>query len=305
MHTAVDVVIIHHNTLELTRRCIASLLESPQRMLIASITLVDNASTDSSGEILAARYPVITVRRLERPHSYAAACNIGALAGSARYVLLSNSDVEFDPNVLQVCVTHMERFPNVGVCAGNQRYPDQRPQRSWGYFPGWGEIAATIGGIEFLHNWRGHRQRQWRAVPYCDGAALFCRRSAYEQLGGMDERFSFFAEDADLCYRMWQHGWHCHFLPEASIVHHRGGTRRRTFEQAIASERRNIAAKLQFVRFHHPRSEYVVALGYWLALQLGSMFDRIRYSMGAYSQHEWEFRTRIRRELVAFLAERL
>ncbi|RMF33580.1 MAG: glycosyltransferase, partial [Chlorobiota bacterium] len=162
MHTAVDVVIVHHNTFDLTRRCIASLLESSQRARVASITLVDNASTDSSGEILAAQYPTMIVRRLERPHSYAAACNIGALAGSAEYLLLSNSDVEFNPNFLQVCLTHMERFPHVGVCAGNQRYPDQRPQRSWGYFPGWGEIAATMAGIEFFHNWRGHRQRHWR-----------------------------------------------------------------------------------------------------------------------------------------------
>lgn len=303
MHSAVDVVIIHHNTLDLTRRCIASLLESPQQALVASITLVDNASTDSSGETLAAEYPVIALRRLERPHSYAAACNIGALAGSAPYVLLSNSDVEFDPNVLQVWIAHMERYTHVGICAANQRYPNQRPQRSWGYFPGWGEIAATISGIEFLHNRRGHHQHQWRAVPYCDGAALFCRRSAYEQLGGMDERFPFFAEDADLCYRMWQHGWHCHYLPNASIIHHRGATRRRTFAQALASERSNMAAKLQFIRMHHPRWERTTAMGYLLALWLGSVFDRIRYWMGTYSRHEWEFRARIRQELISFLRD--
>lgn len=300
---AVDVVIIHHNTFELTRQCIESLLESPQRTLIASITLVDNASTDGSAASLAALYPMIHLRRLEQPHSYAAACNIGASAGCAPNILLSNSDVVYDPTSLNAFTDHLKQYPHVGVCAAHQRYPDLRSQRSWGYVPGWGDILSTIVGIEFWHNRFGHSDRRWRAVPYCDGAALFCRRSAYEQLGGMDERFSFFAEDADLCYRMWLHGWHCHFLPHVQIIHYRGATRRRTLDQTLASERMIMAAKLQFVRHYHPHWERPLRWGYLFVAHLGRILDTIRYRLGELSDSDYELRRSIRRMLVSFLRE--
>lgn len=257
----VDVVIVHHNTLELTNRCIQTLIETAGDT-IASIVVVDNASTDGSSEALRAQFPTVRIERSQEPLSYAAACNRGARLGTARYVVLSNSDVEYCPDALGALYRHMESHPRAGVSCPRQHYPSGRPQRSWGYYPGWGEIAAVMLGIEALHNRHGHTGAHWRAVPYCDGAVLFCRRSAYEQLGGMDERFAFFGEDADLCYRMWLHGWHCHFLPSAQVVHHRGATRQRDPNEAIAYEIKNMQAKLRFLQLHHARAFPAMRLGY-------------------------------------------
>ena len=56
----------------------------------------------------------------------------------------------------------------------------------------------------------------------CDwlcGAYMFIRREALEQAGGFDERFFFYGEDIELCYRFARHGWRRHYDPEAAIVH--------------------------------------------------------------------------------------
>ncbi|MCX7929557.1 MAG: glycosyltransferase family 2 protein [Chlorobi bacterium] len=274
-----DVVIIHHNTLELTHRCLDSIYQTRWEG-IASVTVVDNASTDGSRKALAARYPTTRFIRLEEPHGYAAACNIGARSGSAPFVLLSNSDVEYTHASFDKCVAQLQSDPRIAVCTPRQVYPDGRPQRSWGYFPGWQEIIAIACGIEMLHNRRGHSQHSVRAVPYCDGAALFCRRDAYEAIGGMDERFAFFCEDVDLCYRFWIHGWHCHFVPTATIVHHRGATRRSDVAKTLAYEAANFHAKLRFVSHHQQRARESVRLGYMVVFRWRKLILRLLRALG-------------------------
>src|SRR3981081_2967591 len=56
----------------------------------------------------------------------------------------------------------------------------------------------------------------------CDwlcGAYMFVRREALEQVGGFDERFFFYGEDIELCYRFHRHGGRRHYDPAASIIH--------------------------------------------------------------------------------------
>jgi len=299
----VDVVIIHHNTLDLTSRCIQSLLDTAGE-LVASIVVVDNASSDGSGNELRARFPSVSVLRRDQPLSYAAACNDGARYGTAPYLLLSNSDVEYQPGCIGHMIGYMEQHLQVGVCSPLQRYPDGRRQRSWGYFPGWQEIAALMVGIETIHNRRGHRDSQPRAVPYCDGAVLFCRRAAYQQIGGMDERFSFFCEDADLCYRLWQKQWHCHFVPDATVIHHRGGTWQRSLEQMIAYEQQNMAAKLLFAQVQHAPARRLIPLGYAGVLQLFQVADAMVRSLPLQRPRRNPHRRVIRQACIAFLLQR-
>lgn len=270
-----DVVIIHHNTLDLTIRCLESIYSSWTRSTIAEIIVVDNASTDGSGFFIAERFPSIRLLRSEVMLSYAAACNWGVRSGTAPYVLLSNSDVEYDAPALLVMMEHLKRYPRVAVGCPQQRYPSGRLQRSWGYFPGWSEIIAMLFGVEFFRHRTRFRPQRWRAVPYCDGAVLLCRRDAYEQIGGMDERFSFFGEDVDLCYRIWQHGWHCHFIPAATVIHHRGGTRQNHPDALVTYEQRNIAAKLQFVAHHFPRTYRAIRHCYFIV----TLFRAILYRL--------------------------
>ena len=45
------------------------------------------------------------------------------------------------------------------------------------------------------------------------------RRSLFEQLGGLDESFFMYFEDADLCRRLRQQGYRVRHLAEAAIVH--------------------------------------------------------------------------------------
>jgi GT2 family glycosyltransferase len=45
------------------------------------------------------------------------------------------------------------------------------------------------------------------------------RREAFEQVGGLDEQFFLYWEDADLCYRLKQAGWLTVYNPMVGVIH--------------------------------------------------------------------------------------
>ena len=55
------------------------------------------------------------------------------------------------------------------------------------------------------------------------GAAIF-RREMLDQVGGFDESFFAFFEDADLAWRAHAHGWRALYAPEAVVYHHHSAT---------------------------------------------------------------------------------
>ena len=54
------------------------------------------------------------------------------------------------------------------------------------------------------------------------GAAMLVRRDAFDRVGGFDERYFLYWEDADLCRRLRGAGWSTRFVPGAR-VHQPGG----------------------------------------------------------------------------------
>ena len=48
---------------------------------------------------------------------------------------------------------------------------------------------------------------------------MLVRRDAFDQAGGMDERFFLYWEDADLCKRLGELGWRTIYFPDAEVVH--------------------------------------------------------------------------------------
>jgi GT2 family glycosyltransferase len=57
-----------------------------------------------------------------------------------------------------------------------------------------------------------------------DGCAAMYRREMLDQIGGFDEDFFAYADDAELGLRARIAGWICLYVPDAVVRHHRGST---------------------------------------------------------------------------------
>ena len=70
-------------------------------------------------------------------------------------------------------------------------------------------------------------------VDWLSGACMLARRDALEEVGGFDERYFLYWEDADLCRRLRARGYHVRYVPEATAVHEVGHSSRRAKAASI------------------------------------------------------------------------
>jgi len=77
-------------------------------------------------------------------------------------------------------------------------------------------------------------------VDWVSGACMLIRREAFEQVGGFDEDYWMYWEDADICRRLKEQGWGTMLCTDAEAHHSTGssGHSERTIEAFHASAAR-------------------------------------------------------------------
>jgi hypothetical protein len=196
------------------------------------LIVVDNGSQDDTLKIIEKEIDLdIKVIMNEKNVGYSGAINKGKRATNARLLVISNADVEFQSDTLNILVSYMYQHPDIGVLGPQQVFPDGRWQRSYGDVPGLLCSIKNLLGItsakHFLRTltWPWFRwDRRPCQVGYIDGAVMAIRREAFEAVGGFDENFFFYGEDVDFCMRLRKAGWKVVFHPEVRVIHVRGGS---------------------------------------------------------------------------------
>ena len=224
-----SVVIVNWNAGATLRRCIRALCGSdggePQQVI-----LVDNASTDGSLAGLESTYPVIEIIRNERNIGFARAVNQGLRAARHQLVLVLNPDVILFSSAMARLVEFMVANPDVAVAGARLMDPDGAVQGSARRDPdGWTVLFGRSAPLTRLFPGNPLSRREMPAlsvdvtdpvqVDWLSGACLIMRRSAWEQVGPLDERFFLFWEDADWCLRCRRAGWGVYYVPAARGTH--------------------------------------------------------------------------------------
>lgn len=222
---SVAAVIVHYRTPRETVLAARSVADTCPG---CAIVVVDNDSRDRVSELLAGEVPRARVVVADSNAGYGAGCNRGARETVEPYLLFLNSDARVAPGAVAALVRALEEDSGAAAAGPRLSYPDGRPQPSitrlptpWRIFCESSGAAALAGGRGFL---RGHtRTREdharFASVEALMGAALLVRRSAFEQVGGFDEAFFFYAEETDLFARLGKRGWRILYEPAASVVH--------------------------------------------------------------------------------------
>jgi GT2 family glycosyltransferase len=246
--TEVAVVIVSFNTRERTLACVRSVLAHPPSSS-TEVIVVDNASHDGSAEALEREFPSVVVERTGGNLGFARAVNRGAARSTAEYLLLLNPDTVVRPGALAALLDFARAHPRHGVYGGRTFREDGAldPSSCWGAPSLW-SLACFATGLstafagsrvfdpESLGRWRRDSVRE---VPIVTGCLLLVGRDDFERLGGMDERFFLYGEDAEFSLRAARAGLRPVIVPEASIVHAVGastGARGRKMTMVLAGK---------------------------------------------------------------------
>jgi N-acetylglucosaminyl-diphospho-decaprenol L-rhamnosyltransferase len=214
-----------------SRGCLGACLDSLTRHapFPLEVVVVDNASADGSADLARQRDPALRLIANPTNVGFARACNQGTRATRAPLVLFLNPDAEVTAGALEAMVTRLESSPDVGAVGPLTVGAEGIVQVSTG--PDL-TLAAERRQRRLV---RGVRQRDPRAMAaasdrhshehepdWVSGACLLARRAALDAVGGFDEDFFLYEEDADLCRRLRAAGWRVVFTPEARVVHRLG-----------------------------------------------------------------------------------
>ncbi len=232
----VSVVLVSYNSSGFVGECLASLTEGLRDHTHEAI-LVDNASRDGSAEHVRQAFPWVRVIESGENAGFARANNLGLAQSRGRVLLLLNCDTVVAPGALDVLVRFLDANPRAGVAAPRLLNPDLSDQATARSFPT--AAAALFGRRSALtrifprNRWSRRylsgRDRQTPEpfeVDWVSGACLMLRRQVLEDVGGLDEGFYLYWEDADWCRRVKAAGYRVYCVPEARVVHQEGRSRR-------------------------------------------------------------------------------
>ncbi|WP_210413838.1 glycosyltransferase family 2 protein [Protaetiibacter larvae] len=226
-----SIVVVSYNTREATLACLRSArADDPD----AELVVVDNGSVDGTVEAIRDSLPAATVIAAGENLGFARGVNRGARAAGGERILLLNPDALVLPGTLAALTGFADAHPEYRLYGGRTVRPDGEldPSSCWGE-PSWWSLVCFATGLstafprtrafdpESLGSWRRDCVRE---VPIITGCLLLVSRSDWEALGGMDEDYFLYGEDADFSRRARAAGLRPVVVPDAVIVHEVGGS---------------------------------------------------------------------------------
>lgn len=238
-----SVVVVSWNTKDILRTCLQFLQGEETNELI----VVDNASSDGSAEMVAREFTGATLIVNAKNYGFARAANIGIKSSSSDLVLLLNSDVFIDQKAIKKMKHFMQENKNVMIAGPSLVSADHERLVTFRPIP---SVSYMLLHHLFIFNIAPFVKR---CLPkYIQGAALLFRKGIFKMVGYFDERFFFYAEDADFSLRAMKKGLKIKKILDAEGIHLGGESSRKKEEKKYFLKRIN--AELLFLKKHYPRS---------------------------------------------------
>jgi GT2 family glycosyltransferase len=227
---ALDITIIvpNYNTRELLKECFTSIYEHT-RGIQFEVICVDDNSSDGSADMVAKDFPQVILVRNPVGQLYAKNNNLGMRMSRARYACLLNSDTKLRANAFQALVQFMDSHPDAAACTPKLLNADGSTQICVRRFAGLGtlilqglnlyklfpngRVATRYYATDFDHSYE-------QVIEALGSTAFVIRRSTWEQVGLLDERFPMYQVDLAYCYTLKTRGYKVYYTPCAEVIHY-------------------------------------------------------------------------------------
>ncbi|MDO8621280.1 MAG: glycosyltransferase [Candidatus Levybacteria bacterium] len=245
MKIKLSVIYVYYNTPEELSASIKS-LEQACAEISYEVVIVDNNSPKSITEEIYNR-PNLRIIKNKVNCGYGKGLNQGASVAKGEYLLLANPDVKFAANSIKYLLGKMESNSKIGVIAPQLIGEKENILQSISGMP---YLSQSLFAFSFLgkiwrknpfsakyHNINLDRNKE-QEVDVVGGACMMVKKSIFDKVGGFDERFFMYFEEADFCFRIKKMGYKILYFPKTKATHSVGRSTQdkawieKTFEQS-------------------------------------------------------------------------
>jgi GT2 family glycosyltransferase len=270
-----SIIIVNWNSKDYLRSCVDSILSSIKNIEY-EIIVVDSASFDGCGIMLQECYPQVRFFQSKLNIGFARANNLGAEYARGNILLFLNPDTEVLDNAIEKLCKEFNKLQHAGVVGCRLLNGDRTLQKSCvmpiptilnqffdveilqRYFPKvslW-MSAAMFDGVKLPV-----------AVDAISGACMMISREVFDKVKGFSLDYFMYAEDVDLCYKIFKAGFYNYYIPNVEIVHFGGGSsqhKRSVFSDVMILESISVFLRKTRGNFYN--------IGFRLALSLSALF---------------------------------
>jgi len=217
MGSLISVIILNYNGKDYIEECLDSVLDQTYEPL--EIIVVDNASNDSSLEILKEKYSSkIKLIESNTNLGFAGGNNLALDYTKGEFIALLNNDAVADRRWIEEFMSAVNRCDGTfGMWASKILFYDDR------------EIIDTAGHLIYpdgLNRGRGKGEKdkgqydKEEEVFFPSGCAAMYRKEMLDIIGFFDPDFFAYGDDTDLGMKARIAGWKCIYVPKSVVYHH-------------------------------------------------------------------------------------
>ena len=228
----VRIGIVTYNSSDVIADTLNSLINLRSDDAELEIVVRDNGSGDNTIDVveqMAELYPSLSQIQGGDNIGYGGGHNEIFSANASDIYVVCNPDIIVEPDFLVRALEFIIQNPDVAIMAprmlsmdGAQQYSNRRDPTLSDLFlrrflPS--RLRAFFRNRMAHYEMRDKGYDQVVDVPFCSGALMVCRSSAYRQIGGFDPRYFLYFEDADISREMRRAGWRTTYNPDVVVKH--------------------------------------------------------------------------------------
>jgi len=221
MTPSVGIIILNWNSYDVTARCLESFSQVDYSNY--EVILVDNGSSDDSGNKLLEGFPWITLLKNDKNLGFTGGNNTGiryAVERKLDYIMLLNNDTVVTEKFLTVLIDSIKSDPKIGAIQPKILYYKAQDTiwNAGGTYIAFLGIAPSRGDGE-KDNGQYDKRFDTRWITGC---CFLLPRQIVEEIGPLDDKFFIYFEDADWSFKIRKLGKRLLYEPGAFIYHEAG-----------------------------------------------------------------------------------
>jgi GT2 family glycosyltransferase len=210
--TKVSVIVVAYKNMQAVENCRQHLMTGYLDSKLASKLVIEFLVVDNT----------------HHNRGFGSGCNQGAKLATGDWLLFLNPDTQITAAAIAKMVAIMESDDKIGLLGpkmtdenGREYLSCAKKARGWQLIWLHSVLNSWFKNLGFIRshwfNWQPPKKET--VVGTVSGAAMMMSREVFDQVGGFDEQYFLYWEEADLCYRVMNLGKKIVFTPEVEIVH--------------------------------------------------------------------------------------
>lgn len=212
----VSIILVNYNGEDFIEECLDSLRQIDYPKENYEVILVDNASKDNSVKLVKENFPEVKLIKSDKNLGFPGGCNLGVDVAKGEYLVFLNTDATVDKFWLNELVDTISSDERIGACSSQVLYASNKT------------IINTVGGFWSVLGIPGSlgegkirdSYKNGTLISSPTGASMIIKSDVYRAIGGFDNDYFLYCDDADIGWRLWNRKMKVVFV-SSSIVYHR------------------------------------------------------------------------------------